>query len=481
MPTRNVINVSDVEHFVDAFADQTDHPALKRWLSRNVRRWILKHYDRTDPVVRDPATGGLAIAGVDGALQPFDVAMPAWCAAAIARGDEVVRLRLGATLRKRVGRAVAALVAELEDGRLSDLDRITFPTAEAKARKRRRALYLAERKNRLAKAAIPVYRGSQGDTVVRLTTPECLADEGSRMSHCVATYDYWVKKGECEIYSVRDLDGKPRATVEVDQGGSVWQIKGFANGSVEPYYRLVLQDFIRNRGYPVDDDQDNLLFDMTVHSMEPRELVRVIVNPHFLAQLRANRFNGRALIRNADLGLLLRMVAVNAKHLPEEALTRLFFALKPNAGIYMRARRVAVFGVYGSAVSLYVVELPLPLLNQIWQRTFKGCTIESEANAFYRAAEAAVTRLALSAPDRLFALGPARPREPWEAILLESAADFLWRSPIDVTPLRAARHESLRRAMNQAKQRSAGRRAKPSAAHLAVRHLLDGSRRQYVL
>jgi hypothetical protein len=35
--------------------------------------------------------------------------------------------------------------------------------------------------------------------------------------------------------------------------------------------------------------------------------------------------------------------------------------------------------------------------------------------------------------------------------------------------------------MNQAKQRSAGRRAKPSAAHLAVRHLLDGSRRQYVL
>ena len=106
MPTRNVINVSDVELFVDDFAKQTDHPALKRWLASTVRRWILKHYDRADRIVLDPKRGGFARAGVDGALRPLDIVVPDWCATAIERGDDVVYLRLGATLRKRVRAAL---------------------------------------------------------------------------------------------------------------------------------------------------------------------------------------------------------------------------------------------------------------------------------------------------------------------------------------------------------------------------------------
>lgn len=76
MATRNVINVSNVEQFVDDFVQRSDHPALKRWLSSNVRRWILKHYDRADRVVLDPATGGFVLTEAQGALRPFEGSVP---------------------------------------------------------------------------------------------------------------------------------------------------------------------------------------------------------------------------------------------------------------------------------------------------------------------------------------------------------------------------------------------------------------------
>jgi hypothetical protein len=275
------------------------------------------------------------------------------------------------------------------------------------------------------------------------------------------------------------------ATVEVDLSNSsrgiVWQIKGFANGPVEPRYRTVLQGFIRSRDYPVEDDQDNLLTDDASFLVDPKRLEQLLVEGGGLAWLRANRFAGYKALRDAPLGLLLRTIAVNAEHLPDRVLNEVYRALKPNAGAYLRARRTALFSIYGIAVSLFYVELPLLLLNQVRQRTFKRSAVAHEACAAYRAAETAVIRLALTEPDRLYALGPARALESWEVELLESPADVLRRSQIDLVPLRTARHLALRRAMNQAKRQCLGRRAKPSEAHTAVRGLLAGSRRQYVL
>jgi hypothetical protein len=60
MSSRNVLNAQEVDRFVDDLAQQTARPELERWLGGSARRWILKHYDLTDRIVRDPATGGLA-------------------------------------------------------------------------------------------------------------------------------------------------------------------------------------------------------------------------------------------------------------------------------------------------------------------------------------------------------------------------------------------------------------------------------------
>ncbi len=243
----------------------------------------------------------------------------------------------------------------------------------------------------------------------------------------------------------------------------------------------MLQGFVRDRGYPVDDDQGNLFTDEKAFSADPKWLESTLVDRGGLALLRANRFAGHKIIRDAHLGIFLRTIATNAERLPDAVLNDVFDALMPGAGICLRARRIAVFSIYGTTVFLILVELPLPLLNQIRQRTFKGHAVERKANAVYRTAEAALIRLALASPDHLYALGPARPREPWESDLLESPADLLLRSQVDIRPLRNARHQNLRRALNRAKDQYLGRSAKASEAHLAMRRLLDGTRRQYVL
>ncbi len=481
MPTRNVLNVSDVDHFVDAFADQTDHPELKRWLTRNVRRWILKHYDRADRIARDPATGEFAVVDTNGRLQSFDGTVPAWCAAAIERGDEVVRLRLGATLRKRVGRAAAMLAAELQSGQLRNLERITFETAEKKAKAHRRLLYAKRRKSRVEKGTVPVFQAATGETVVVLTARESLADEGSRMAHCVATYDRWVESGESKIFSLRDRAGVPRATIEADHRGTVWQIKGFANGAVEPRYRPALQNFIRGYRYVVENDEASLLTVPEQLRSDPQKLESILVDRGGLAFLHANRFGGYWAIRDSRLDLLLRAIAATADQLSEPALAAVFAALRPGTHTYIRTRRIAVFPAYGLAISLFDVEMPLPLMYLVRQQVFKHRRSTHEAKAIYRAAEAAVVRLALAAPNRLFVLGPLCHGEPWENNLMECPADVLRRSRIDVVRLRNARHAELRQAMNKAQRMQIVQRSQPSKAHQAVRELLDGWRGLYVL
>ena len=110
------------------------------------------------------------------------------------------------------------------------------------------------------------------------------------MSHCVAIYDQSVKDDECEIYSLRDSDGKSRATIEVDHDGIVQQIKGYANGEVPLKYRRNLRDFIASRDYIVEWDRHNLV----TREADPddrKQLEKMLVEEGGLDWLHANRLS----------------------------------------------------------------------------------------------------------------------------------------------------------------------------------------------
>lgn len=114
-----------------------------------------------------------------------------------------------------------------------------------------------------------VHTTPDGYTIRQLHTPEELAAEGDAMGHCVGSYALDVANGDSMIYSLRDPQGFPHATVEIeptqyhhpyegitdepyggDQGmeqnepiphsGRVVQIQGKANREPIPEYKQQL-------------------------------------------------------------------------------------------------------------------------------------------------------------------------------------------------------------------------------------------------
>ena len=76
-----------------------------------------------------------------------------------------------------------------------------------------------EERQKGVEAGEVVFRFPDGWTVQRLTTFPHLKQEGKAMHHCVGQVPhYWrgMERGEIGIYSLRDPEGKPRVTLEMD-------------------------------------------------------------------------------------------------------------------------------------------------------------------------------------------------------------------------------------------------------------------------
>jgi hypothetical protein len=81
-----------------------------------------------------------------------------------------------------------------------------------------------------------VYRFADGWTVQNLTTKKHLDSEGDYQAHCVGRAGYWdqVQQGTTEIRSLRDPDGKPVITFEIQKRRPVmyWDVGGFQSRKV---------------------------------------------------------------------------------------------------------------------------------------------------------------------------------------------------------------------------------------------------------
>ena len=90
-----------------------------------------------------------------------------------------------------------------------------------------------------------VYEFEDGYTLQRLRTAGQLSDEGTVMQHCVGEYADAVVDGEVEIYSLRDPNGNPHATMEWDPCGEEFeQIQGKQNATPVAKYLPYLQEVI---------------------------------------------------------------------------------------------------------------------------------------------------------------------------------------------------------------------------------------------
>ena len=85
--------------------------------------------------------------------------------------------------------------------------------------------------------------------VVRLLTKDSFNREGNLMRHCLGSY---YGKSNIEIYSLRDENNQPHATLELSaKENSFTQVKGKGNGHIHPKYIKTILTFFKMLDIPV--------------------------------------------------------------------------------------------------------------------------------------------------------------------------------------------------------------------------------------
>lgn len=100
---------------------------------------------------------------------------------------------------------------------------------------------------------------SSGFKVVQLLTPDALDMEAKSMGHCLGKggYDCFLNDKKAQIYSLRDADDRPHATVLV-RGGKVLECKGKADKPVVMRYVPYLKDMFNKLDIVLEQDLANM-------------------------------------------------------------------------------------------------------------------------------------------------------------------------------------------------------------------------------
>jgi len=486
---RNVLNTDAVDGFLQGLVAEFragQVAGLEKWLTTSARRWILRDYERVWRVEREPMTDQLVLVDPadegDRVVGPLDGAAPDWVVKAMARGDEIVVIRLNATLRKLLERVVRWAAETTAPGEEPGVIRMAVPDAIEQAERWRR--------NQQASADQPpgttlIYSYGELYHFLRLETPETLEIEGDRMANCVGSYAWEVENGECQIVSMRRVsDGASRATIEIDSDGYIQQAKGRANGSVAEEDRLALKTFVNAFGYRVVWDHESFDVPRGANDMggwDGRVLSRFIRSDEGQAWLRAIRFAGVEDMAATPIGRFIQQVLANRYGLGSRVRRILYRSLQPDhRPIVLRPAYVAP--VYDEEISIIRVLAPTPLFQFYEHDVFEDADTR-QAEVLEREASTLLPALVFREPDRIFDLGTWR--EAHHGVhydgLAGGPANLLEQGDIDIALPRRKRLNALRRRMNDAKYRTIGRTAAPSEPHLAIRRLLDGDSGRYVI
>jgi len=480
---RNIYNVDEVDRLIDQVASDAMSDAVDTWLRRTARQWILTEHPDVLRLAIDRETDAVLLIDPyppEASRRRLGVTaseLPAWCRKALDEGREVHYVHLGAALEKNLRRVVAYLNAEGGKAVGGKLEHLSYDAAQPLARIwRRNQWILAQRQAGVRQ----VYRGDDGVRIVQLQSADSLADEGNRMNHCAGGYAYEVEHGDCEIFSLRDADGKPHATIEVVDGKSVEQVKGRANGHIDAASRRHVRSFIRTRGYDIGGDLWNIGEPVAEGNMYA--LKNYLRSDAGRRELRRFVFSRSDPIGRADLVAMISSVHYREESLSLDDRSILHDLLLPPRDDPVRLRRIGAYHVYDDALPLVRVEVASAWLTLAASGVFDGIDGVRERYAMLRdRAEGALAALAFQDPDRLFLLGRVA---YWNLEACDgwvSPADLVTNTALDIFPAIRRRHEALRHRVNRQKARSVGRYAPASDAHRDFRRVLDGSWAEMVI
>jgi hypothetical protein len=255
----NVLNVDEIEGFTRDLAQHIQPPEVKKWLTSNLRNYIIKDYPYRQKITKKN-------------LNQFrHLDLPEWASRAIEGGQvvEYISLRDRPWQDFRVGlrHITDYLLFQFypedhpmpRDLQVRDISTLSYQAAFDKSQDWMDWLNSGEVVEEDPQGIEEVMKLSSGFRWVKVISRAALNREGKEMGHCVGSYAEKVAADQCTIYSLRDGKNEPHATVEVVRN-EVVQIKGKQNQPVVPKYCDYVIEFLNKVKFGTDetDDLDNI-------------------------------------------------------------------------------------------------------------------------------------------------------------------------------------------------------------------------------
>jgi len=91
-----------------------------------------------------------------------------------------------------------------------------------------------------------VYKFGNGWYMVELDNKNDLSAEGNKMKHCAGSYWYGVQQGDSKMFSLRDPNNNPHATIELDRNNNIVQAQGKSNTKLSNKLQQMVNEWYLN-------------------------------------------------------------------------------------------------------------------------------------------------------------------------------------------------------------------------------------------
>lgn len=216
---RNTVFSDRTQKLLDLLQSKADNKAVIRWVTSNLRRWLINDYDGEDLHQ----------------ITQFRFGDPVYVKRALDNGEEVFVVNATETLKK----TLLNCIAYLNTVEPHKIERMSVPQVMQAAKLKPKVIK--------ERGITEVMRFPNGYKWVRITNKASIIREGEKMHHCVGEYCVSLLSGDTQIYSLRDRNNAPHVTLEfVPSSKSVEQIKGYNNQVPAPKYRFMIVDFLNS-------------------------------------------------------------------------------------------------------------------------------------------------------------------------------------------------------------------------------------------
>jgi len=253
----NVINTDDIQKYLTSISNDLHTDDLKKWFIDRGKKYLINSEDANTVITQ------------------FSADAEPWMKKAQKRGDTLYRFMPSPDLRTKLDHVVDYLNAlsdtvtgvkqadQQSQSRaakaMKGLRNASMAQAiEASEKWTQQLNVQAQKKQERGEVSAQDEEGlevvlTHGDlTWVKLTQKNCLDREGQVMGHCVASYWDRVKTGSTTIYSLRDPQNNPHATVEV-RDGQLIQVKGKQNSPPVAKYQPATIKLLNTLDVPPND------------------------------------------------------------------------------------------------------------------------------------------------------------------------------------------------------------------------------------